>query len=155
MILASKFWICCTRLRLTSVVSPQIDSPQSIFDCTWALYILRSKADGRIFLKWRNIWKYVYIFLHNYRMWASQLRSFLIQRPKCDLACLARNSLSESTEIVKSSQFNNFNCHLLPITMTLDFFSLIHSLFKLYQLDMLSIQTCDLHSNSSFDVAGV
>ena len=60
-------------------------------------------------------------------------------------ACLARNSLSESTEIVKSSNFNDFN--LLPITMTLDFILLIHSLFKLYQLDMLSIQTYNLHSN--------
>ena len=51
----------------------------------------------------------------------SQLRSFLTQRPKY-LACLARNSLSESIEIVKSSKFNDFNCHLLPITMTLSFF---------------------------------
>ena len=29
-------------------------------------------------------------------------------------------SLSESTEIVKSYKFNDFNCHLLPITMALD-----------------------------------
>ena len=34
-------------------------------------------------------------------------------------------------QIVKSSKFNDFNCHLLPITMTLDFLLLIHSLFIL------------------------
>ena len=34
------------------------------------------------------------------------------------LNCLARNSLSESTEIVKSSNFNYSYCHLLPTTMT-------------------------------------
>ena len=37
-------------MRLT-VAQPQIDSSQSIFDCTKALYMLRSKADGRIFSK--------------------------------------------------------------------------------------------------------
>ena len=52
-------------------------------------------------------------------------------------------------------KFNNYNCHLLPITMALDFFLLIHSSFILYQLDMLSIQNCNQHSNSSFGVAGV
>ena len=63
------------------------------------------------------------------------------------MACLARYSLSESTEIVKSSKFKDFNWHLFPITMTLDFLSLIHTLFILYQLDMLSIQTSNLYSN--------
>ena len=90
-------------------------------------------------------------FLHNSRIGSSQFRSFLTQRPKY-LAYQARNSLSESTEIVKSSKFNYFNCHLLSITMTVYLFLLIHSLFILYRL---SIQTCNRHSNSSFDVADV
>ena len=36
--------------------------------------------------------------------------SFLTQRPKY-LACLASNSLWESTEIVKSSKFKDFDYH--------------------------------------------
>ena len=55
---------------------------------------------------------------------------FLTQGPKY-LACLARNSLSVSSAIVKSSNFNDVNWHLLPITMTSDFLLLIHSLFLL------------------------
>ena len=46
------------------------------------------------------------LFLHNSRILSSQLRSFLTQRPKY-LACLARYSLSESTEIVKSYKSND------------------------------------------------
>ena len=78
-------------------------------------------------------------FLHNSRIWSSKLGSFLPQRANY-LAFLARNSLSESTDIVKSSRFNYFNCHLLLITKTLDLSLLIQSLFILYKLDML--QTC-------------
>ena len=82
-----------------------------------------------------NTFFYIENYLENYR---PNLDRFFTQRPKY-LACLSRSSLSESTEIVKPSKFNDFNCHLLPITMALDFFLLIHSLFILYQLDMLSI----------------
>ena len=112
--------------------------------------MLRNKADGGFFLNdetYENNDTFLYMILEYDR---PNFDRFLTRGPIIWLVW--QDIVYRNLEIVKSSKFNDFNCHLLPTTMTLDFFLLIRSLFILYQFDMLSIQTCNLHSNSSFDV---
>ena len=51
----------------------------------------------------------------------------------------------------KSSKFNDRNKFFLSMFKTLDFSLFIQSLFISYQLEMLSIQECNLHSSSCVD----
>ena len=75
LLLSNKPWIRCTWLRIRVVAQTRIGSPQSIFDCTYALFVSRSWTDIEISLR-NEAW-----------IWSSITTSFLRHRIK-HLACM-------------------------------------------------------------------